>query len=174
MSTTQPAIPAVIASNRAIGAFVATVTIEEIATDDVEITQHPVQQGASIADHAYVKPATVTIKFMMGRDDAPLEETYAKLLALQASREPFDVVTGKRQYKNMLFKSLAQTTDRQTEHVLAVTAQLQEVRIVAVEVTSVPPRHKQKLPGKTGPTQNAGTKKPEPKRKSAIRALAGP
>ncbi len=173
MSAIQPAIPAVIAPVRSIGPFTAYVTVEEVASDDLEITQHPVQQGASIADHAYVKPATVTIKFVMNADAMPLPELYEKLLKLQSSREPFDVITGKRQYKNMLLKSIAQTTDRQTEHVLSITAQLQEVRIVAVEVTSVPARHKHKAPGKTGATQNAGTKKPEPKRKSAIKALAG-
>lgn len=175
MSLTQPELPALIAPRRALGSFTAMVTLEEIASDDVEITQHPVQQGASIADHAFVKPSSITIKFVAGIDGVPLEETYAKLRAMQTLREPFDVITGKRQYKNMLFKSLAQTTDRLTEHVLSITAQLQEVLIVPVEITNVPARDKQKDPGKTGSTQQAGTKKPEPtKRKSAIRALAGP
>lgn len=173
MSTVLPEIPALIAPRRAIGPFSAMVVIEEVATDDLEITQHPVQQGASIADHAYVKPSTVTIKFLMSADEAPLPELYAKLRAVQTSREPFDVVTGKRQYKNMLFKSLAQTTDRQTEQVLSITAQLQEVFIVSVEVTEVPARYKQKHPGKTDSTKRAGTKQPEEKRKSILRAGAG-
>lgn len=162
---------------RAIGPFNATVTLEEIASDDLEITQHPVQQGAKITDHAYLKPATVSIKIMFNAADAPLAETYAKLRQLQASREPFDVVTGKRAYKNMLLKSLGQTNDAQTENVLSISAELQEILLTSVEVVTVPERSKQANPGKTGATEKAGQKKAqpvtEPKKRSALRALAG-
>lgn len=176
MSLTEPPIPATIVPRRSIGPFNATLTIEEVATDELEITQHPVQQGAAITDHAYLKPATVNVKIVFSDEDAPLAETYQKLRQLQASREPFDVVTGKRSYKNMLFKSLGQTNDLRTEFVLSINATLQEVFITALEVVSVPERKKQKTPGKTGATENAGQKKAqpaEPKKKSALRALAG-
>lgn len=176
MTILNPSAPATIIPKRAIGAFSATVTIEEVASDDLEITQHPVQQGATITDHAYLKPATVSIKIMFSDTDAPLAETYAKLRKLQASREPFDVVTGKRAYKNMLFKSLGQTNDAQTENVLSISAELQEIFIVQVETTTVPPRARQANPGKTGATENAGQKsaQPAPERsRSALRTLAG-
>lgn len=167
---------AVIVPRRAIGPFNATITVEEVATDDLEITQHPVQQGAAITDHAYLKPSTVAIKVIFNDEDAPLAETYDKMRKLQASREPFDVVTGKRSYKNMLFKSLGQTNDLRTENVLSINATLQEIFITSIEVVAVPERKKQKKPGKTGATDNAGQKKAqpaEPKKKSALKALAG-
>ena len=82
---------------RAIGGFTATVTIEEVAVDELVITEHPVQQGAEITDHAYNKPSEVTLSVMWSEEDAPLAETYQKLLELQSSREPFDLVTGKRE-----------------------------------------------------------------------------
>jgi len=176
MTMLNPSTPATIIPRRSIGPFNATVTLEEIASDDLEITQHPVQQGAMITDHAYLKPATVSIKIMFNAADAPLAETYAKLRQLQASREPFDVVTGKRAYKNMLFKSLGQTNDAQTENVLSISAELQEIFIVQVETTTVPPRKQQANPGKTGATKNAGKKsvQPAPERnRSALRTLAG-
>lgn len=160
---------------RAIGPFSATVTLEEVGTDELEITQHPVQQGASITDHAYNKPATVNLKVMWNDDDAPLAETYFNLRTLQSSRVPFDVVTGKRTYKNMLIKSLGQTNDVQTENILSISMQLQEIFITSVEVTSVPDRPKQKNPGKTGATDNAGQKSAQetPRKRSALAALAG-
>lgn len=160
---------------RAIGPFQATVTLEEVANDELEITQHPVQQGASITDHAYKKPATVNMKVMWSDENAPLAETYANLLALQESREPFDVVTGKRAYRNMLIKALGQTNDVQTENILSINLQLQEIFITAVEVVSVPERAKQRNPGKTGATQNAGQKSAQetPHKRSALAALAG-
>lgn len=176
MTMLNPSTPATIIPRRSIGPFNATVTLEEIASDDLEITQHPVQQGATITDHAYLKPATVSIKIMFNAADAPLAETYAKLRQLQASREPFDVVTGKRAYKNMLFKSLGQTNDAQTENVLSISAELQEIFIVQAETTTVPPRKQQANPGKTGATENAGQKSAQPapeRNRSALRTLAG-
>lgn len=160
---------------RVVGPFTATVTLEEVGTDELEITQHPVQQGASITDHAFVKPSTLNLKLMWNADDAPLSETYQNLLDLQASREPFMVVTGKRSYTNMLIKSLGQTTDVQTENVLSISLQLQEIILTAVEVTTVPPRKNQKDAGKTGATENAGKKQAQetPRKRSALAALAG-
>lgn len=145
---------------RAIGPFSAKVTIEEIANDELEITQHPVEQGAAITDHAYVKPATVSVRGLFDDSDRPLRETYTALLGLQASREPFDIVTGKRVYTNMLFKSLAVTTDVTTENVLAFNAEFLEVFLTSLQVVSVPPRAQQAEPGATGATVNAGEKAP--------------
>lgn len=176
MTMLNPSTPATIIPRRSIGLFNATVTVEEVASDDLEITQHPVQQGAAVTDHAYLKPATVSIKIMFNDADAPLAETYAKLRQLQASREPFDVVTGKRAYKNMLLKSLGQTNDALTENILSISAELQEVFIVQVETTTVPPRKHQANPGKTGATENAGQKSAQPapeKTRSALRTLVG-
>lgn len=166
---------AIFLPKRLVGPFQATITLEEVGTDELEITQHPVQQGASITDHAYVKPSTVNLKLMWSDANAPLSETYRNLLDLQSSRVPMDVVTGKRAYTNMLIKSLGQTTDVNTENVLSISLQLQEIIITAVEVTTVPPRKNQKDAGKTGATENAGKKSAQetPRKRSALAALAG-
>jgi len=151
--------------------------VEEAATDELEITKHPVQDGAQISDHAYIKAADVKIKALFTDDELPLTETYKKLLELQSSRILFDVVTGKRIYKNMLMKSLSSTTDAETENILSVNFSLEEVLIVQVEVTSVPPRAKQAQPARTSGTQNAGSKSAKavenkPKRQQSILASA--
>ncbi len=49
--------------------IVAQATIEEDHHDELEITEHPVEQGAAIADHAFKRPAEVTIK--MGWSNSP-------------------------------------------------------------------------------------------------------
>ncbi len=177
MSTVIQPTTANIIPRRAIGPFSAMVVIEEVSSDDLEITQHPVQQGATITDHAFMKPSSVSMKIVFNDRDAPLAETYAKLRKLQSDREPFDVVTGKRAYKNMLFKSLGQTNDTQTENILSISAELQEVFIVQVETTTVPPRRQQANPGKTGATENAGQKSAQPataeRQRSALSILGG-
>lgn len=174
--------PVVFRPRRRIADFDAYLCIDETGSDDLEITQHPVQQGAAITDHAYLKPAQLAIRAQFNEFDSgmPLDELYRRMLELQSSREPFEVVTGKRLYKNMLFKSLSVTTDQYTSNVLSITAQLQEIIVVNVETVSVPPRARQAQPGRTGATERAGQKKAQPvaeqdqpRTKSALAKIAG-
>lgn len=160
---------------RSIGGIIPDVVVEETHTDDMEITQHPVQQGAAISDHAYKKPMTLKMSVLFGKDDINI--TYQKLLDLQNKAQPVDVVTGKRSYKNMMIKSLSVTTNKDTNSILKVEAELTEVILVSVTVTNVPARAKQKNAGKTGATEKAGSKQAQPvkeeKKKSALRSLIG-
>lgn len=41
--------------------IVAQATIEEMHSDEAEITDHPVEQGATISDHAFARPSEVVI-----------------------------------------------------------------------------------------------------------------
>lgn len=47
---------------RSIGPFTAQVTLEESHNDELVITDHPVETGAVISDHAYMRPAEVMIR----------------------------------------------------------------------------------------------------------------
>lgn len=167
---------------RRIGSWEATVTIEESAQDDLEITQHPVQDGAAITDHAYKKPVTLTVmaQYTEGASGVPVDEMYRRLLSLQESREPIDVITGKRMYSNMLIKSVSETTDKDTSKVLNVTASLQEIIVVTVATVEVPAksqkRSAQKEPERTAGIEDGGVKKAAPageRRTSALRDLFG-
>ena len=169
-------------SSRRIGEFRSYMTVEETGEDELVITEHPVQYGSEITDHAYKKNAILSLKvqFSEAETGVPLDETYRRMLELQNSRAPFEVVTGKRLYKNMLFQSLSCTTDRNTHNVLSIAAQLKEIKITSVVTTKVPPREKQAQPGRTGATENAGQKKvklvaqqDQPKRKSALKSISG-
>lgn len=161
---------------RSIGAFTAQMTIEEVSTDDLEITDHPVQEGAAISDHCFVRPPELTIQASFAPDfSTDLNEIYTNLLALQASREPFSVTTGKRSYKNMLMQSLTVDTDKTTENVLSVRVRLREIRLVQLESTTTP-KSRQKKPGSTGAIDKAGQKSALPateeQRKTAFGALS--
>lgn len=152
-------------SKRTIGPFSGYVCISEDSSDELEITQHPVQRGAAITDHAYLNPATVAIRFIYTPDlfsSTPLDQLYQELLNLQSSREPFTIVTGKRLYQNMLFRALRVDTDVRTENVLSVNGDFQQVILVDIEETNVPPKDQQKIPEKTDMTSNLGDKKATP------------
>lgn len=171
---------------RRIGSFEAHVTMREVHTDEIEITDQPVEQGARISDHAYKLPASLLVEcawsdspprvglidgligavtgtvdgissILNGTSLEQVRDIYQKLLALQASREPFDVYTGKRVYTNMLIKSLVVETDRESENVLRVTAQLREVLIAQVQIVTIgAPAEDQEEPENTCPDVDKG------------------
>ena len=71
-------------------------------------------------------------------------------------REPFDVATGKRRYRNMLISGLTCQTDEKTEDISLISVRLREVNIVSTQTTSAP-KSAQANPAKTGSTADAGT-----------------
>lgn len=143
---------------RRIGEITANVVVDESTNDTLTITKQPVQQGASISDHAYKEPtlfnSTIYFKDNVAKS---LSKIYQDLLDLQVSRVPFDIVTPKRIYRNMLIATLSNTTDKNTENILKIMISCQEVILVSVSTTTVP-RRKQKFPGGTAKTENAGKK----------------
>ena len=64
-----------------------------------------------------------------------VEAIYQALLALQQTRQPFNVTTGKRQYTNMLMRSLLVHTNEKTEWALDVVALCQQI-IIANSTTA--------------------------------------
>lgn len=143
---------------RQLGQIKVDVILSESTNDTLTVTKQPVQQGASITDHAYKEPTVINMT-MHFRDNIglTLSKVYQNLLDLQSSRVPFTIVTPKRIYSSMLMTSLGQTTEKNTENILSIVISCQEVIIVPVTTTQVP-RSQQKNPGKTGATQNAGKK----------------
>lgn len=130
--------------SRSIGGIIAQVTIEEQVTDEVHITEHPVEQGAPISDHAFKIPTTLNINAgwstAWAGDLSAESGVYGFLLALQAMLIPFDVVTGKRTFSNMLIERLVITTDEKSEYALMAQIGCRQVIIVgtqAVEVASM-------------------------------------
>lgn len=186
----------------AVGPLVARATLREVHRDTLEITDHPIEQGAAISDHAFKRPAEVviecgwsntpslpggirgattaliggaipaagaalalldtigTVKTLLNGDGVDqVRATYQQLLELQSSRIPFDIYTGKRVYKNMLFRELTTTTDMATENSLLITATCRQVILVATRTISLPINTSaQAAPAKTTPTTDLGQK----------------
>lgn len=143
---------------RKIGEITANVVIDESSNDTLTITKQPVQQGASITDHAYKEPTVLTMSVLFQDNPAKsLSKIYQELLDLQSSRIPFTVLTPKRIYSSMLLSAIGQTTDKQSENILRLVLSFQEVIIVQVTTTQVP-RARQKQPGTTAKTENVGKK----------------
>jgi len=98
-------------------AFDAELEIEH--QQELRRTEHPVQTGTSISDHAYIVPARLVLDVgMSDAMDAYYNPTtwsgstsksvsaYQTMLALQFSRIPLSITTRLRTYQNMVIEAL--------------------------------------------------------------------
>lgn len=117
------------------------------------ITQHPVQTGANISDHAFVNPIRMTMQvgvsdcmaYRSGADyggdgDTKSVEAYRLLCKLQELRTPMQVVTRLNTYQNMLIESIDVSDDVSTLCALKATVNLVQVLVVNVGTEKVSAR----------------------------------
>jgi len=161
-----------------LGSIEVQALIEEVNTDTVQVTEHPVEQGAVITDHAFKKPMEIILKCGWSNSDITssfstissafsggsmpsssfIGNIYSQLLALQEKRIPFKVVTGKRKYDNMLITGLQATTDNKTSGILMISVTCREIIIVQTSATTLPPAANQANPESTSETTDSGAK----------------
>jgi len=160
--------------SRKIGTLVPSVVISEKHSDALEITEHPVEIGAPVSDHAFKRPSDVVMELgfagggsllngiNMGAIGLSLglspQDTYKQILDLQASRQPFDVITGKKTYSNMLIRAIEVTTDKTSENVLMCVLTLHEVIITQTQLAPVADKSNMTQGVSTSAVQNTGTK----------------
>ena len=113
------------------------------------ITQNPVETGASVVDHAYVNPTTVTMKIMMSDvhqsiipgqfSDLTFRHTsaWAILKQIQESRIPVDIFTKLGYYKNMLIESISAEDTKETFRALDATVTLVEIPVARVKTVKI-------------------------------------
>lgn len=170
--------------SRRIGLIIPSVVISEKHSDTLEITEHPVETGAPVSDHAYKRPSEVVMEVGFSGGGSLLDfidtsslgltlglsprETYQQILDLQASRIPFDVVTGKRLYSNMLIRAIEVTTDRTSENVLMAVLTLREVIITQTLQITVADKADMKEGANTSAVINSGTKAAKPQNESLL------
>lgn len=161
MSIIDQAFALIRPRGRMVGFVIPDVTMRETHTDNLIVTDHPVETGATISDHAFKRPVEVEMLLgwsnCSGQSPGYIDMVYAGLQALQGARQPFDVLTGKRAYRNMIFAGLSVTTDGHSEETLMVNARLKEVIIVSTQTTGAP-ASSQASPESTGSTEGQGQK----------------
>lgn len=141
-----------------INSITGYVILSESSVDKITITKQPVQQGASIGDHAFKEPNSVSMQMLFSDNlTQNLNAIYISLLTLQSTFVPFNVITPKRTYYGMLLAAIGLTTDKKTESILAINATFEKIIIVPVTTTTVP-RSQLKNAGSNGGTQSVGKK----------------
>lgn len=175
--------------SRRIGIIIPDVVVSEKHSDTLEITEHPVERPTSsgtgsVSDHAYRRPSEVTMEVGFAGGGSLLDfadtttlginlglspsETYAQIIDIQRSRVPFDVVTGKRLYSNMLIRAIEVTTDRTTENVLSAVLTLREVIITQTQTITVADKTDMKEGVNTSSVINTGSKAPKAQNESLL------
>ena len=159
------------------GQFLAPCNITEHHTDVYTFTDHPVAATSSsnsfigsLTDHAYRQPKRVNIVLayslssginafkqiasLVSSIEAPMSinDYYQMFLDLQGSLNPFDIVTGKRRYHNMVIEEIQETTDVTTENIVKLELRCREILIGStIIITSTSDN------AAYGPSQNNGT-----------------
>jgi hypothetical protein len=136
--------------------------LSETHASEVEVTEHPVERGANVSDHARVKPEQVTLEGLVSNTpvnrgatrrvltangvdfasnaetDAPAgaagfaEAAYGKLREIKDARQLVTVATELRTYKNMVMTSLSVPRNARVGDALQFTAVFKEVRLAEV------------------------------------------
>lgn len=133
---------------------------------NLKITDHPVQTGANISDHAYLEPRELTIELAMSDTASSIVDgqfsgswsrsvkAYEVLRELQAQRIPMQVLTRLGLYKNMMITALSVPDDYKTLYGLRASVTMKEVLVATTKTVKISAR-----PQITGST-NRG--QPEP------------
>lgn len=163
-------------------------TIEETHESRLNVTRHPVEDGADITDHSFLEPKEVIMhcgwsnsspdalaqvinsgiqSFQSGGLSSLFSDltapngdfvsgVYSQILALQATRQPFSIVTSLRSYDDMLIRHIRVTRDHKSVNALMVHVTCSQVILVSTSSTSVPPIANQLIPANTADFSSLG------------------
>lgn len=151
-----------------IGSIKLDAALTEVHRSSVEVTQHPVEDGADIADHAMRMPDELRIEgvitdtlMVMGGFISPSgrhKDEYESLRKLEG--QLVDVITSLREYKSMAITSIEVPRDAQWSNAMRCTIELRHVRVVksqtvpsvaAKKAAAAPARDIGKQPAKPAP-----------------------
>lgn len=133
-----------------LGELTADVWVSEDHRREMEVTQNPIEFGAPITDHSFVKARTLSVVF--GVSNTPMNSSSSfsgkdrisdarkKLYKLQDDSEFLTVktITG-GDYKNCLLTGIGWSTDSTNPNSITFELELQEVIITKTEKTSYEP-----------------------------------
>ena len=116
---------------------------------ELQTTENPVETGASIVDHAYVKPAEVVMRVMMSDVHQSLvpgqftgtrfrsTNAWQVLRKLQSDRIPMSIFTRLGLYTNMLITKLSASDTAETVRALSAEVTLKEIPVARVKTVKI-------------------------------------
>ena len=153
-----------IGSQKSIGGIYLDAVLTETHNNAVRTTTNPVELGADITDHAIIEPKKITITAQVS--DTPLGlaafgeivdsitgffgssteqnitrsvAAYNAIVDLMEKREPIEVQTKLKLYRDMLVTELSTSQDKDTSRVALMNISLTEVLITESEIVKLDP-----------------------------------
>lgn len=144
---TQDIVDTVVLNDTALEDFIQVdVSISETHSQDIEISEHPLETGSDISDHRHVKPIQIQMRGVMAgsatnpfdfldnqktsgqftSDQDRMQEAYAKLQAMVTSDDLFTIATSLKIYTNMTLTRLSISRDSKSGLCVAFDATWQE------------------------------------------------
>lgn len=144
--------------------------LKESHTGSVRITDHPVQGGASISDHAYNLPDKLTIEIFVSdvmdvlvknqfsEYDTKSVSAYEVLKELKEARQPLEINTRLRIYEDMIIENMSITDDYKSKHSLRCSVSFRQIIMASVSTEIVVLKRKQQAvqENKGGDTSSGG------------------
>ena len=149
-----------------IAGFEIDAALNEDHSFDSEVTEHPVESGADIADHVRARPISVDIEGVVSftplveRTGRPTDDFFAHLIAIRDAKEPITIETSLKVFENMVLTSLSIPIDAKTGESLqfrATFVQIQLVTNVRTFVRVAAPRARGKLTRGNKPSLDPAT-----------------
>ena len=146
------------------GVLFPDTVLEERHDDDSIISENPVEIGSVVNDNAFDTPQELELLYAWslssqqanGQPDY-LETTYQRVLDLKQAKILLNVVTGKREYQNLLIKGISEITDRDNENSMTLRLTLRQMLLTYTQTVTITSAAQQSMPQKTAPTLNGGT-----------------
>lgn len=121
----------------------------------LSITEHPIQTGANISDHAFMQPNQLS--FEVGMSDVMKDvsnsnyvsfssdatrsiNAYKILRQLQSDRVPINLYTKLWDYKNMLIETISAPDTNETAYALKASVILKEIFVASVTTVKISQR----------------------------------
>ncbi|MGI8773191.1 MAG: phage baseplate protein [Acidobacteriaceae bacterium] len=130
--------------------FDAVIRMEHF--QELRATEHPVQNGANISDHAFIMPSRVVMEIGMSdvmdsftpgdwtSSSSKSVAAYQTLVELQQGRQPLIVTTRLATYNNMLIESIRADDTHETRYSLKATVTFKQIFLATVTTQQVSAR----------------------------------
>ncbi|GAB6170546.1 hypothetical protein JCM15765_03950 [Paradesulfitobacterium aromaticivorans] len=152
LPSNDPNLQQLIYAKTNIGGFFFDAFLQVDYSRSLTITEHPVETGASISDHAYINP--VQLIMQIGMSDAVKGvvsgqfsqgvsrslTAFQVLAELQQQRIPLNVMTRMGSFGNMLVETISVPDDYTTLYGLKATVSLREVFVATVKTVKISAR----------------------------------
>lgn len=128
-----------------IGTVVLDASITEEHAIDVDTTENPIEDGATVTDHAIVDPRELTMEVIVSAHPDQLIPTfsavrhiqeYRKLQRIAKSRDVIDVVTTLERYRSMLIVHVGTPRTVENTNALRITCKLRQIEIARVDAAA--------------------------------------